>query len=252
VTTRWERLQQQRFPRVRGTLGAAKTVLGEALRPTVHARHVEWSIVSSAIDLEPRPTDELINVALSAAAAAHTLTLDDVARRAPDLATRQLLQLWPGEHYRYLAGVCSVRNPELCVEVGTFQGAASLVLKSFCPRVVTYDVLPWSDFDTTWLDASDFDGRLEQRIADLSDPTAFASNADILASADVIFIDGPKDGQFEESFLRLLRTLPDKNQLLVFDDIRLMKMAGFWRRLPLPKLDVTSLAHSTGTGLALR
>ena len=55
-----------------------------------------------------------------------------------------------------------------------------------------------------------------------------------------MFIDGPKDGCFERAFTGpLLDEFSGTGKLLVFDDIRLMTMVGFWRWLPLPKLDLS-------------
>ena len=36
----------------------------------------------------------------------------------------------------------------------------------------------------------------------------------------------------------------------LFDDIKMHTMLKFWRDLPLPKLDITSFGHWSGTGLA--
>jgi hypothetical protein len=94
---------------------------------------------------------------------------------------------------------------------------------------------------------------LTQHIGDLGDPGLFARNEELLAGADLIFADGPKDGVFEQSFLtRLLSVAPQKRQLILLDDIRLMTMVQLWRALPPPKLDLTSFGHWSGTGLLLR
>lgn len=37
----------------------------------------------------------------------------------------------------------------------------------------------------------------------------------------------------------------------MFDDTKMIEMLELWRQLPLPKFDVTSLAHWSGTGLAI-
>jgi hypothetical protein len=87
-------------------------------------------------------------------------------------------------------------------------------------------------------------------VADLSDPEVVMRHSDVLLSADVIFVDGPKDGRFQPTLLSELKQLPLMRQpLLVFDDIRLWNMLALWRSIKRPKLDVTSLAHWSGTGL---
>ena len=69
------------------------------------------------------------------------------------------------------------------------------------------------------------------------------------AEADLIFLDGPKDGYFEARFLaNLLSMKLQPHALLVLDDIRLWNMLRIWRDLPPPKLDMTSFGHWSGTG----
>src|SRR5207248_1271285 len=88
------------------------------------------------------------------------------------------------------------------------------------------------------------------RLDDLSDWRAIEKNRQLLESAEFFFIDAPKDGVFEfrlmEHFARL--TFP-KPPILWFDDTRLWSMLRFWRELPYPKLDLTSMASWSGTGL---
>lgn len=162
------------------------------------------------------------------------------------------VRTWPGEHYRLLAGMCSVLRPRLSVEVGTFTGLGALALAQDCPKVVTYDLLSWETFPTTALNGADFaSGSIEQRLCDLSDPAMFAANRDVLAQAELLFIDGPKDGTFEPKFLEILvPVVRETGALLVFDDIRVLPMVRLWRELALPKLDLTSFGHWSGTGLA--
>jgi hypothetical protein len=86
---------------------------------------------------------------------------------------------------------------------------------------------------------------------DVSRPDVFESQKDVLAEAQIMFIDGPKDGLFEPRFTDLLVSeLRGRSTILVYDDIRLVNMLQFWRELPLAKLDATSLGHWSGTGLA--
>jgi hypothetical protein len=67
----------------------------------------------------------------------------------------------------------------------------------------------------------------------------------------LILIDGPKDGVFEPAFLSKLLPVLRAGQVLVLDDIRKLQMLQTWRDISLPKLDVTSLGHWSGTGLAV-
>ncbi len=136
------------------------------------------------------------------------------------------------------------------VEVGTYLGQGTLALKLAAERVITYDVIPWNEFSDTILNEEDFVGGIEQRIGDLSDRDYFDSQLETLGNADLIFIDGPKDGQFEEIFgWRLYEALKGTGKVVVWDDIRVITMVDIWRRLPVHKLDATSFGHWSGTGL---
>jgi predicted O-methyltransferase YrrM len=162
---------------------------------------------------------------------------------------------WPGQHYKLLAAAVAVLQPKTVIDIGTFRGASALALLENLPpegRVVTFDVLPWAGIAQTLLREDDArSARLTPVTADLSQPAVFERHADLLRDADLLFIDGPKDGNFEYTMLSQLRACGLKEgTLLIFDDIRLWNMLGFWRELELPKLDLTGFGHFTGTGLA--
>jgi hypothetical protein len=109
----------------------------------------------------------------------------------------------------------------------------------------------WDRFPDTWLEKGDFaSGRLVQHLDDLSRPEVFARHADLLAGADLLFLDGPKDVLTERALIKHLGGLAWKSRpLVVFDDIRLVNMIQIWRELDRPKLDLTSFGHWSGTGL---
>lgn len=238
-------------PRLRAALSSIRT---PRTAPRLAARHVEWSLLSSADDLWPRPSRDLVELALEASRVALDLDLSAIADRCCDELDRTYSTLWPGEHYRLLAALSQVLRPDLVVEVGTATGLSALaVLHGGAERVVTFDVVPWMTLQRTLLTPDDFGERLEQRLGDLADAETFARNVDVLRAARIIFVDGPKDGVFEPAFLgRLLPVLREHGALLVLDDIRLLPMLDLWRGLDLPKLDVTSLGHWSGTGMARR
>jgi predicted O-methyltransferase YrrM len=162
---------------------------------------------------------------------------------------------FPGDHYRLIAALVRRLQPKHIVEIGTYTGMATRVILDHAPSdscVVTYDLMPWDSF-RSYLRPDDFNsGRLEQRLVDLSDPAAFGENLAILQQAELIFLDAPKDGKFEPVFLALLcQTLRSGVGLrfLLVDDIRLLNMVMLWRAITSPKLDLTSFAHWSGTGL---
>ena len=99
--------------------------------------------------------------------------------------------------------------------------------------------------------SSDFvGGRFRQEIADLSNPEQFKKFTSVLQKADLIFVDGPKDGKFEQELLNQLYGIPmTQKPIVIFDDIRLWNMLKIWRDISLPKLDLTSFGHWSGTGI---
>jgi predicted O-methyltransferase YrrM len=220
--------------------------------PPVKSVDKRWSAVSSLVDQDPGPTDRLLELAIESARQAMHVDLSHIAARAMPEEQAWVKQ-WPGEHYRFLVGLCRVLRPNCVAEVGTFTGMGTLSLlhgMGDAGTVITYDVVPWREFGHTLLRDSDPWDRIQQRLGDLSDPAYFESQAEALSSADLIFVDAPKDGRFEAAFTELLlpRVL-GSDTVLLFDDIRLMPMLQLWRDLPAPKLDVTSFAHWSGTGL---
>lgn len=241
---RWRRAVQER-------LNTPIPLLGS---PAFFSRDLMWTVMMSQEDQHPYPNDRLLDLALAMATRARRIDLGWLADRAgPD--ERRYVNHWPGEHYRLLAAAVQELRPRLVVEIGTFTGLSALAMTSCLPpggRIVSYDIAAWSTFADTALTAGDFHTGLEQRLGDLSDPAFFAAEQETLAAADLVLLDGPKDGRFEPRFLDLfLPLLQGRDTVLVIDDIRFINMLQMWRDLPHPKLDVTSFGHWTGTGLVV-
>ena len=167
--------------------------------------------------------------------------------------------VFPGDHYRLLAALVRQIQPKQIVEIGTYAGIytgmATRVMVDHAPgdaRTLTYDLLPWDSFRSHLLPEDFSSGRVEQRLVDLADPRGFSDNLAVLERAELMFLDAPKDGQFEPKFLGLLsRSLRPSTgpHFLVVDDIRLLNMITLWRAIASPKLDLTSFGHWSGTGL---
>jgi predicted O-methyltransferase YrrM len=231
------------------------TRLGRKLlsRHSFQTRHAEPSMLFFAEPNDPsRPSPELMDLALAGIQAARQIDLADVsARLKSDI---NLLDIWPGEHYKLLGGFVSVLQPRLIVELGTATGSSALSLKRFQPkgaRLVTFDVIPWQEYPGTVLTEADFaDGTLQQYVDDISQPAQLTKHKSLLAEADLIFIDAAKDGMQEQLFLNNFEMVEfKKNPFLIFDDIRLWNMLRIWNDIRRPKLDITSFGHWSGTGL---
>jgi hypothetical protein len=213
-----------------------------------------WSLPTMVLSPDPQERDnkELKRLGLAACrAAARDVDFSDLAAR-PNC--KRWLTVWPGEHYKLLAGLVKVIRPSVAIEIGTAEGLSALAMKKYIPdgsKVVTFDIVPWQEIPDTLLTDEDFrDGRLEQRLGDLADESVFEANRELIESAEFIFIDGPKDNNFEWRLLDYFKAARFKKApILMFDDTRLWSMLRFWRELPYPKLDLTSFGHCSGTGL---
>ena len=195
---------------------------------------------------------ELLKLASNAALRAAETDLSSLSSRLP--AGSRYNEVWPGEHYKFLAGLVQVLQPKTIVEIGTGWGLSALSMLKFLPadgKLITFDTVQWNQIPDTVLKESDFeDERLYFSTDDLTDPLLVGVYANPLSKAELIFMDAAKDVNTEISLLKNLETLPfEKPPIMIFDDIRLMNMISIWRGLPYPKLDITSFGHWSGTGL---
>jgi predicted O-methyltransferase YrrM len=232
-------------------LSALRVAAGSRLplfgRWPITARHVEPSLIASP---SGAPSERLLDAALQAVAAARAVDLGWLAERDPSA----FANVWPGEHYKLLAALVALLRPSTVVEIGTATGASALAMKSALgedAKLVTFDVVPWQAVESTVLEHADFaDGRLEQRTEDLSTPVGWRANAELLRSAEFIFLDALHDGTQERNFLRGFEEVGlAAGPILMLDDIRLWRMLSFWQDISRPKLDLTSFGHWSGTGL---
>lgn len=219
----------------------------------VQARHGEKSMIFS-LDDDPAAagSPRLHEVALAAATAARAISLEHLHERMD--GPPYWPSVWPGEHYRLLAGLARVLAPRVVIEIGTATGMSALALAHGAPdeaTVATFDLVPYHQVPGAVLRESDFaDRRLVQHLDDLSTPAGLDKHRALLREASLVFVDAAKDGSQEDRFLELLGTVDYVTPpIVVFDDIRQWKMLATWRRITRPKLDVTSFGHWSGTGL---
>jgi len=220
------------------------------VRSQLAARHADYSIIASADDDCGKPNNRLFDLAADAIRISRDLTLDIFASRTS--TETKWFDVWPGEHYRLLAAFVRLLNPKTVIEIGTASGMGTLALSQEMKggTVYTFDLIPWQDFSGTWLAKADFEKRVVQKVDDVSVPQIMDTYKGLFEDAELIFVDGPKDGMFEPKFISLLGKLNiKKGTLLIFDDIRVLNMIVPWRRIDRPKLDLTSFGHWSGTGL---
>jgi len=215
----------------------------QVLPPPVRAAHGEYSMILSMHDEPSRPTPDLIDVAIRAAAEAGRVKLD-LGRPVPEST-----HLWPGEHYRLLAGLVRVLKPKTVVEIGTATGLSALCMREHC-RVVTFDVVPWHSWKNTVLREDDFGKQLVQHVGDLGQWAVMEKHGELMREAGLVFIDATHDGELEARLFENLERINYRGYVLM-DDIRVWTMLKMWREIKQPKLDLTSFGHWSGTGLVL-
>lgn len=227
---------------------------GELMLPRPFDSHQYLtSYLFSLYDDPHQPSQRLIDFLLASIREVQQVDLSDLATR-PAITPHMFTQ-WPGEHYKLLAGMVRHFQPRNVIEIGTHTGWSSLAMKKYLPaggRITTFDIVPWNSLRDTCLTPADFaDGRLTQILEDLADPAVVAKHRDLLASADLIFMDGPHDGPTEYKMMANLQSISfANNPIIIFDDIRMYALLKFWRDLALPKMDITSFGHWSGTGIA--
>lgn len=199
-----------------------------------------------------QPTGRLLDVVSSALPFARGIGLPTLDARTS--GEERLYRVWPGEHYALIAAIVKTVRPRLVIEFGTFTGMCTLAMADHIPdhgRVVTFDVTPWNRITNTWFREDDFrTGRISQELADLAQPHVFEQYRGLLAQADIIFLDGPKDVVTERAVLAHMATVEfARPPLVIVDDIKWPHMIEIWHTLDRPKMDVTSFGHWCGTGL---
>ena len=160
-----------------------------------------------------------------------------------------------GEHYRLIPLISKLINSKQFLEIGTFRGGSSksLLLNSKIEKIYTFDLIPWYEFKSSFLNKEDFQkGRIVQIIGDLSNYSFFKKNENLILESDFIFIDGPKNYTFEISLLFKLFALfkrENKSVFILMDDVKLSTMAKIWRSIPYPKIVLDVVGHWSGSGL---
>jgi predicted O-methyltransferase YrrM len=219
-----------------------KKTIKDLLPPPVKASHGEYSMILSAHDEPSGPNPELLLIGLKAVEAASKTDLS--------FLDNELASVWPGEHYKLLAGFIQVLKPAVVIEIGTATGLSALaMLPFFNGNLITFDIKDWKSYPNTALKETDFE-RMEQVVGDLSDPLFFEKHRSTIQEAGFIFIDATHDGELEKKLLDLLSTVSFLNPpIILFDDIRVWTMLKMWREITFPKMDLTSFGHWSGTGI---
>ena len=227
----------------------------ELSKELIYAQKVALNAMPSIIstihdDISTHNPKPLLDLVCESAKIASEQILND-SQKKPDSCW---YNVYPGEHYRLLAGLISHIKPQCIIDIGTYTGMSARVMLDYTKdisEIHTFDLIDWRKFNTHLCD-EDFSGRkFLQHLADLSNPDNFNTYSGLLNNADIILCDGPKDGIFEYKLLTLLSLMKytTKPRLLILDDIRFENMWSAWRIIKSPKLDASTFGHWSGTGI---
>jgi predicted O-methyltransferase YrrM len=205
------------------------------------------------IDDDPYlPNKRLIDLSYKLLLRIQNIELRDISERF-DSEMAKYICSFPGEHYRLLGAIVEELKPQIIIEIGTYTGASSLVMKKYLNndcKLITYDITPWDQFANTGIRIEDFDEKLEQKIVDLTQKENYELELGLIQRADLIFIDAAKDGIMEKVLCDFFdETRFKKSPIIIFDDIKFLSMIKVWREIKHPKIDITSFGHWSGTGI---
>ena len=238
------------IPLSRNYSRAFSEILSKKLLHDNKIRDVRPSLIYSLEGTEI--SDDLVLIATEAIIRASKIKLDCGKK---NLSDSKFLNEFPGEHYRILSSIVNVTNASEVIEIGTYTGLGTLSIKegfANSGKISTFDLVAWNklNLDSHFIDEDFRDGSIEQIIGDLSDNNFFEKNFNKLNNANIIFMDAPKDDNFEYKMMRLFLKLDKKKgKLLILDDIKFVNMIDLWRSVKSPKIDLSSFGHWTGTGV---
>jgi predicted O-methyltransferase YrrM len=217
----------------------------------IKSRHAEISAVFAPSRSVIPPTQRLFDIFSK-------LILE--APRQSDALFRQRKNVpdyvfdFPGEHYKVLQALTTIISARNIIEIGTFTGLSSLGFFHVMNKdhsLHSFDIVPWNNFAETVLLEEDFERfNYKQVLSDLGHLENTLKYNEILKKADLIFCDGPKDGHFEKNLILNFEKVGLKDGcILFFDDIKQWNMLKIWYDIKMPKLDITSIGHFTGSGI---
>lgn len=158
----------------------------------------------------------------------------------------------PGEHYRYLAAICKIKQPKSIIEIGTGSGISTKILHEFSDaKVYSFDIFDITPNNSYLTEEEINSNKLDLINENLIKKEVFQKYKKIIENADLIFLDASKSGILEDKLLKNFTTATFKNEstLLVIDDIKFLTMFKVWEKIKSEKFDASSLAHWSGTGL---
>lgn len=191
-----------------------------------------------------------------------------IARKSPVSRTLRNLSLEVPEindfsnHHFLLWSLANVRKPKKVLEFGTASGTslASFLCEPTVQHIVTLDLLGIAE-NTSWVSPQSRSAlmdhlhknssRWSQVVTDAGSLRSLKDVIDCPDEIDLVFVDIGHDGVVETNLVRLFEKELRPGTLVVWDDIALGPMVGFWDQLTWSKANVGSMGHYSGTGLSL-
>src|SRR5947208_8958700 len=106
--------------------------------PQPRPGHAEYSMIYDTLNTHGGPSDYLIDLALRASQEAWRTELPELSRRV-DADSNDFTRIWPGEHYRLLAALVKLLQPQSVIDIETFRGLSALELKKFLSKAGKHD-----------------------------------------------------------------------------------------------------------------
>jgi len=200
-------------------------------------------------ELKPELSRPQLQILADAVSTAVSTDLSGTSERLSLQEDREWFTTWPGEHYTLLASLAESISAQRAWDIGTYHGASALALAGVVESVVTNDVVPLSDMEGAYVALESDWPNVTQVVGNLADDHFYATHETSIADADLIVMDGPKDGRFEYAVVPRLLTTMKTGSILVMDDIRFANMRALWLGLDRPRIDVGCFGHWSGTGI---
>ena len=128
-----------------------------------------------------------------------------------------------------------------------------MTLGRYAEQVVTFDITPLREIQSSIPNLLERCSNIRQVIANLEDAMEWQAHTPMFGEADLVFVDGPKDGNFEGAVVPRILAEMKPGSIMVLDDIRFAAMSVLWRDgITYPRIDLGNLGHFSGTGIVFR
>ena len=206
-------------------------------------RHSEITIIGSLLKNNTKINYNFYIICLKAI----KIALQTKIRNCPNKNFYQISNQYPGSPYRLLNAFTKILKPKITIEIGTFlMIGTNALLNSNKGKVYTFDSLDSFRHKNIFYKSKN----LNIIKIDLIKNNNFERFANIFEKANLIYLDGPKNIDFEKKILTHISFLrPKKNKYLIIDDIHTLELINIYNSIHSPKIDLTSFGNWSGTGI---